>query len=398
VRHTNTVLAGRSPGLWGYHQGVNEHGVAVGVTSIRTKLKNDQPGLAGTDLVRLALERAASARQAVDVVTDLIGRHGQSGFSAGPGEGAFDSSFLLADCREAFALEVCGSHWALQAIREVRAAGDRCHLRQDWDRISRGLSDLVISRGWWPENGSKVDFAGSLAVEGGDGPAGMRRWGRATLLLEQQNGQIDPPFLRRVLSDHAPAAAPRVGRPHLRPAVPPTTEAVEAPDPSQPSASLCQHAPGSAAATAASLIAQLGEPPAHLPVVWWAFGTPCLSVYFPVFFDGDLPAAFQSEEATGCPLWGQATRLQADRRQQQALRQALFGLQEKFDEETRVFLSEAAVLKHGGAVEELKRLTESFMQHNLECWSGLYEEFCKPEDRPAPARSASEPFYSVFPG
>src|SRR5262249_20233426 len=105
VRHTNTVLAGRSPGLWGEQQGVNEHGVAVGVTSIRTKLKNDQPGLTGTDLVRLALERAASARQAVDVVTDLIGRHGQSGFSAGAGGEEFDSSFLLADCREAFALE-----------------------------------------------------------------------------------------------------------------------------------------------------------------------------------------------------------------------------------------------------------------------------------------------------
>jgi hypothetical protein len=92
------------------------------------------------------------------------------------------------------------------------------------------------------------------------------------------------------------------------------------------------------------------------------------------------------------------TRLQADRNQQQALRQALFGLQEKFDEETRVFLSEAAVLKHGGAAEELKRLTESFMQHNLECWSGLYDEFCEPEDRSSPARSASELFYSVFPG
>jgi hypothetical protein len=121
-------------------------------------------------------------------------------------------------------------------------------------------------------------------------------------------------------------------------------------------------------------------------------------VYFPVFFDGDLPAAFQPDEAAGCPLWRQATRLQADRRQQQALRQALFGLQEKFDEETRVFLSEAAVLKHGGAAEELKRLTESFMQHNLEGWSGLYDEFCRPEDRPAPVRSVSEPFYSVFPG
>ena len=55
---------------------------------------------------------------------------------------------------------------ALGATDELgfNAVSDRCHLRQDWDRISRGLADLVISQGWWPENGSKVDFAGSLAV------------------------------------------------------------------------------------------------------------------------------------------------------------------------------------------------------------------------------------------
>ena len=49
------------------------------------------------------------------------------------------------------------------------------------------------------------------------------------------------------------------------------------------------------------------------------FGPPCASVYFPVFFDGDLPAAFQAEEATGCPLWRQTTRLQADRRHSQSV-------------------------------------------------------------------------------
>src|SRR5271166_2901644 len=134
ARHTCTVVAGHRAGQWGYCHGVNEHGVAVGVTAVRTRLSAAGAGLAGTDLVRLALERAASARQAVDLITDLVIRHGQ--YAEDEGQAA-DSSFLVADGREAFAVETCGRFWAEQVVGSVRAATNLCHLRQDWDRIAR---------------------------------------------------------------------------------------------------------------------------------------------------------------------------------------------------------------------------------------------------------------------
>src|SRR5688572_30758914 len=77
VRQTYTAVGCRPEGEWGYHHGVNEHGLAVGCTALRGKLRCPQPFLTGPDLVRLALERCRSATQAMDLVTDLIGRHGQ---------------------------------------------------------------------------------------------------------------------------------------------------------------------------------------------------------------------------------------------------------------------------------------------------------------------------------
>jgi secernin len=357
VRQTHAVLACRSAGRWGYWHGVNEHHVAAGVTAIRTRLACAGPVLTGTDLVRLALERAASARQAVDVLTDLVNRHGQGTFpgdasyAADPqaGDEFYDSSFLVADGQEAYVLETSGCHWALQVVGAVRAVTDLCQLRQDWDRISRGLADVAIERGWWPDDGSKLDFAGAVGRAGtaaGARAASLRRWGRATLLLEQHNGQIHLPFLRHVLSGHdegLPAAGP-AGTP----------------------------------CTGASLVAVLGPGPEQPPVAWCSFGAPCPGLYFPLFLEADLPPAFEAETPTsGSRLWRQMVRLGAA----PTLRPALADLQEQLDEHAREFLAEAALLRQRGDVSEVRRLAGSLMQHNLESWEHLCEEAGLGEER-----------------
>ena len=69
---------------WGYEEGINEHGVVIGNEAIYTKSfawavehyphdPSIRPGLLGMDLVRLGLERAATAGQAVS----LMGRPGR---------------------------------------------------------------------------------------------------------------------------------------------------------------------------------------------------------------------------------------------------------------------------------------------------------------------------------
>ena len=55
VRQTCTVLASQPEDCWGYQHGLNEHQLAVGCSTWSSQVNLPQPGLAGTELVRLLL-------------------------------------------------------------------------------------------------------------------------------------------------------------------------------------------------------------------------------------------------------------------------------------------------------------------------------------------------------
>ena len=198
VRQAAAVLGAQPPGSWGLAHGCNEYGLFLGRTAWHSRLaESGDPTRAvdGNDLVRLVLERSQSACQALDLLTEAIERHGQSG----PGG---DSVFLVADAREAFVVEAAGNHWGLHVCHSTRAVCDVGLVRQDWHRLSRGLGEMVLDRKWWPEDGTKLDFHDALLEPETDEREGLRRWSRATLALAQQEGAIDSSSLRRMLAEH----------------------------------------------------------------------------------------------------------------------------------------------------------------------------------------------------
>ena len=339
VRRTNALIGVRTAGAWGCLHGVNEHGVAMGATPTHMRLRGEAPGLTGPDLVRLTLERASGAAQAVQTAADLISRHGQGPYAGCPPEDDHDNAFLIADRQEAYLLAACGGHWAVQQATSVRALNESCHLRQDWDRISPGLSSLAIERGWWPGDGSKLDFAGALARPDEADRRAYRWWGRATLLLEQQHGAVDHALMRRLLGETAPDEA----------AVPLTTT---------------------------GLIAHLA-PAESVPIAWCSFGPTGDALYFPLPVVAEPPPAFRTTgpEADGCPLWRRLTHERKDRPLTAEMRAALADLQGRFDQTASEFSAEALVLRKRGDEESLRRLAESFMQHNWErfkeAWEGV---------------------------
>jgi secernin len=364
-RATLAVLGTQTAGMWGYFNGINEKHVAIGCANVRTKLGDGKKGLRATDLVRLGLERAACARQAVDLITDLLARHGQAAGNGGPDT---NGTFLIADGREAFALETCGRYWVLQEVREVRAMSDYCTIRQDWNRIASGLAGQAIERGWWPEDGSKLDFAGALACPGETTTSSLRRWGRATFLLQEQNGHIDLAFLRELLGDHGDEADPM---PASR-------------------ASLCEH-PRSAGGTrtAVSLAAELDPTGQALALAWCGFGPPCLGAFYPILPAGSLPEPFVDGGLAllAESLWTIAGDQQSaeGRERLLAAREQTARLQEQLDLQASDFQHDAAELGCRGDVGELQRQATLFHQHALESFEKMMEDLMGERYVPPPA-------------
>jgi hypothetical protein len=175
--HADDTLAcvlSRPEWCWGAEHGVNEAGVAIGNTTVYTTLdpRGFPPALTGMDLVRLALERAASAAAAVELITGLIETVGQGGSGhdplVAPDGRPFWNAFLVADPLTAFVIDTSGREFAVDQVTPTmggRAISNRTsiaafdaahrHPRQPvgrlvdprWHASQRVLASLPVSVG-----------------------------------------------------------------------------------------------------------------------------------------------------------------------------------------------------------------------------------------------------------
>jgi hypothetical protein len=266
------TLLSRPVWLWGAEHGVNEHGVAIGNEMVNTvdDPRHAPPALLGMDLVRLGLERAACAEEALDVMTDLLERYGQGGVGDRVNGVAYWSSFLVADPVSAFVLETSGRAWAARPVEGGDAISNRLTLRRDWTRASVGVAagtDLDS----WRDPATPTGFAdGRLAAS------------RA--------------FVQRRLAAPAPATAgpsdaARAAVAHLRdhgtgPWGAPGDVASVVPAPAEVGANgtgvtVCMHI-RDFESTTASMVAELRVDTSTPGRAWVALGNPCASLFVPV--------------------------------------------------------------------------------------------------------------------
>jgi secernin len=253
--------------LWGAEHGVNEHGVAIGNERVATThdASAAAPALIGMDLVRLGLERARTATEAVDVMTGLLEACGQGGVGDAAHAEAYDSSFLVADPASAFVLETAGRDYAVAPFAAGTAISNRITLGTEWTRASSSL-------------GPGDDFGRFRDATEPTGYADVRLAASRAFLSSTPSGGLTPAATAAHLRDHGSGPW---GTPGARgPLVPPPRRL----GPDFSGVSVCMHV-RDRYVTAASMIAELPDAVADgAPLrVWVAPGSPCASVFVPAF-------------------------------------------------------------------------------------------------------------------
>ena len=284
-------LLSRPTWLWGAEHGINSKHVAAGNEKIYT---TDDPyeapsALIGMDMVRLALERASSSREAVQEIEWLLAAYGQGGIADRQAMEPYWSSFLVADPHEVWIVETSANTWAAKCIdlegapAAIACISNRVTLSTDWDIASSKVPVGSDFDEWRNKDAptahadvrlkSSREFLESISNEANDtGHAGGIEAIRKTASSFAAH-----------LRDHGTG---HWGNPLTSPdqAVPPPEYSL----PDGTGVSVCMHIRGYQT-TAASMITFLPAEEAIPALCWVALGSPCCSIYVPVL-PPDAPA------------------------------------------------------------------------------------------------------------
>ncbi|WP_193166007.1 C69 family dipeptidase [Microbulbifer hainanensis] len=359
------VILSRPAWIWGAEMGVNDRGVVIGNEAVFTRLV-DRKGraLLGMDLLRLALERAVTAREALECITGLLQAHGQGG-PAGYRDKSFryDNSFLIADGREAWILETAGRHWAAKRVGTLAAISNAHTIGTEFDLCSAGLVDCARESGLYRGRG-QFDFAATFDTRF------MKFMGCAA---QRRQSSLDS--LAGMARPSVPAMAASLRRHHRE----------SGGFSGHGNRDVCMHAGGLTrpSQTCGSMIVKLAE--GEVPQVW-VTGTsaPCLSLFQPVDFSGASAAICAEHGDAQQSLWAQFEPVH-----RRALRDSSFRNQLRSHRD-RIEAEVLAAAAQGTPIGEISDIAESWHRHWHDQaairaphfrWYSAYERYWKKLDR-----------------
>ena len=207
------------------------------------------------------------------MITGLLERHGQGGAAEAEPPKAYYSSFLVSDPRSTWVLETSGSTWAARSVGPGAgiAISNRITLRDDWTIAS-------------PDVGPETDFDG-FRRPGSPTEHADRRLARTRPVVEHGADDLDAADLVALLRDHGGDRWGRPGDEGGAVVAPPPADA-----PSPTGVTVCMHLRAEQA-TNASMVALLPADREAPLRAWVALGSPCSSVFVPVFPPLGVPAA-----------------------------------------------------------------------------------------------------------
>lgn len=293
VAATHGFIGSRPWWIWGFEHGVNEHGVGVGNEALWSREEaSAEPGLLGMDLLRLVLERAATADEGLQVLIDLLEAHGQSGTTNLVVDQTYHNGFLIADPSTAWVIETANKHWAAKRVTTVATISNAYSIGSDYDLISADAESYAVERGWWdPSGGGRFDFGAAYADPElpflATCTARLARSGQV-MNAHAERGKVTMEDMWAVLRDIG--ETPADWRPGIK------SESV-----------ICMHAEDTKGhETAASIVTELSTD----PLILASLASPRLSSFVPVWFDSTVLPWQQPESADSHDDWWATENMQ----------------------------------------------------------------------------------------
>jgi len=267
------------------------------------------------DLIRLALERAKTAYEAMHAITKLVAEHGQGGGCEYPGQWdastTYHNSFIIADPNQAWVLELAGRYWVAKKVEDVWAISNVYSIEADFDEAHPELIKHAIKMGWCKRD-ADFNFARNYGdYTTTDTSSSQNRANSNLRMLKAKKGEITVEYMTKVCRSHHEGT---ILSPRWSPNESHFTQTCMHDSPN-----ICPYR------TAASMIAHLrkdspgfprsgvpgfprsGVPAMFRQVYWQSFSSPCVNVFRPFYFAGQtVPAQFgeaTNKYSSDSPWW-----------------------------------------------------------------------------------------------
>lgn len=290
VERTNEIFIAKPSWMWGCEMGTNEHGLTIGNEAVFTKEKVNKTGLLGMDLVRLALERCANPKEAIDCITSLLEKYGQGGNCGYEKPFTYHNAFLICDKNDAWVLETAGQYWAAEKVKDIRAISNRLSIGEHYDLAHPKLISHAIEKGWH-KKGKKFHFANSYQDFLFTKFSGSKKRSQCALeILKAEKGNITENTMMNILrSHHDNSKQTHIDKFSVK--------------------SICMHAGffyGDQ--TTGSYVITLKQ---EKPMVGWITGSSaaCISIFKPTYFSSKLENHFFEAEGDALKYWLERERI-----------------------------------------------------------------------------------------
>jgi dipeptidase len=292
AKETYEVIFSKPFQMWGAEMGVNEFGLVIGNEAVFTNVKFNKKeiGLTGMDLLRLALERCKTAREALKTIATLLRKYGQNACGGYENRSFYyHNSFLIADTKEAFIFETAGKSWAYRQVESLGSISNGLTISEDYDEVHWEKESRTLQKLFAGKSGNfRNHFSDLLYTTAGKSKE--RQTCTLGFLMKKENLSVSD-FFSAMRQHNLPQK-------EFNPKKATT-------------GSICMHATGftNPSDTTGSMVAEIRK---GRPSTSWlsASSYPCLSLYLPFYFGNSIdPVAFSPGAYPDESIWWQAKKV-----------------------------------------------------------------------------------------